>query len=110
MKFTKNIIKKKKKLFSKLFSKDFYRKKKFAEFFTLQENFPIRAKMLSRLVKNCHGPRKSQFFATLPSFLFEEEKKCENYFDKFSLILKNQKILKKLIELAVIQLLQKCLI
>ena len=49
----------------KKFSKDCYRKKKFCWIFTLQENFPIRAKKRPRLVKNCHGPRKSQFFATL---------------------------------------------
>jgi len=33
--------------------------------FSLQEKFPTRAKKRPRLVKNCHGPRKSQFFATL---------------------------------------------
>ena len=71
MKFTKNLMKKKKKLFSKKFlhwKKHFLKileEKKFCWIFTLQENFPPRAKKRPLLVKNCHGPRKSRFFATL---------------------------------------------
>jgi len=66
IKFTKNIIQNNPKLLSKylyIFCNflDFDRKKIYW-IFPLQENSPIRAKKRPRLVKNCRGPRKSQFF------------------------------------------------